>query len=268
MPVSDSDIRNLIPQETIKRVSVGDSLYIVMEPARKGGGKSFYGYIYFPPGGGGKRVQVCIGRYGKGPGKWSLKQARDEWVRIRAWSLETGRDPRELKKEEKRKVVDQQKAPTLERTAKEFLERSDLKANTLKDYRNMLFNQVIPKFGGATPIKSLSWDAKQPDGKTGRQAVLDFKKEIEGRGSKVQSDKVLGVMRGVFAYAIDQAWMSEPNPAMNPHFVKQPLHQRRQQQQQPQHQCQSQYLRRAPRQGNVLGLLDLGQIGQRQALHW
>ena len=98
MPVFDSDIRNLIPQETIKRVSVGDSLYIVMEPARKGGGKSFYGYIYFPPGGGGKRVQVCIGRYGKGPGKWSLKQARDEWVRIRAWSLETGRDPRELKK--------------------------------------------------------------------------------------------------------------------------------------------------------------------------
>ena len=67
----------------------------------------------------------------------------------------------------------------------------------------MLFNQVIPKFGGATPIKSLSWDAKQPDGKTGRQAVLDFKKEIEGRGSKVQSDKVLGVIRGVFAYAID-----------------------------------------------------------------
>ena len=50
MPVSDSDIRNLIPQETIKRFSVGDSLYIVMEPARKGGGKSFYGYIYFPPG--------------------------------------------------------------------------------------------------------------------------------------------------------------------------------------------------------------------------
>ena len=37
MPVSDSDIRNLVPQETIKRVSVGDSLYIVMEPARKGG---------------------------------------------------------------------------------------------------------------------------------------------------------------------------------------------------------------------------------------
>ena len=53
MPVSDSDIRNLIPQETIKRVSVGDSLYIVMELARKSGGKSFYGYIYFPPGVGG-----------------------------------------------------------------------------------------------------------------------------------------------------------------------------------------------------------------------
>ena len=124
-------------------------------PPEKGAASLSTGTSIFPPGGGGKRVQVCIGRYGKGPGKWSLKQARDEWVRIRAWSLETGRDPRELKKEEKRKVVDQQKAPTLERTAKEFLERSDLKANTLKDYRNMLFNQVIPKFGGTTPIKSL-----------------------------------------------------------------------------------------------------------------
>ena len=60
---------------------------------------------------------------------------------------------------------------------------------------------------------SLSLDAKQPDGKTGLQVVLDFKKEMEGMGSKVQSDKVLGVMRGVLAYAIDQAWMSEPNPA-------------------------------------------------------
>ena len=90
---------------------------------------------------------------------------------------------------------------------------SHLKATTLKDYRNMLFNQIIPKFGAGTPIKNLAWDAKQPDGKTGRQAILDFKKEIEGRGSMVASEKMLGVMRGMFAYSIDQAWMNEPHPA-------------------------------------------------------
>ena len=123
MPVSDSDIRDLIPRETIKRVSVGDSLNIVMEPARKGGGKSFYGYIYFSPGGGGKRVQVCIGRYGKGSGKWSLKQARDEWVRIRAWSLETGRDPRELKKKEAAKKLDFEEAANLRDRVKQLRQK-------------------------------------------------------------------------------------------------------------------------------------------------
>ncbi len=66
----------------------------------------------------------------------------------------------------------------------------------------------------------LSADAKQPDGKTGRQAILDFKKEIEGRGSKVASEKMLGVMRGMFAYSIDQARMNEPNPAQSSRFSK------------------------------------------------
>lgn len=84
----------------------------------------------------------------------------------------------------------------------------------------MLFNQIIPKFGAETPIKNLAWDAKQPDGKTGRQAILDFKKEIEGRGSKVASEKMLGMMRGMFAYSIDQAWMNEPNPAQSSRFSK------------------------------------------------
>ena len=220
MPFTDSEIRALKAGEKMKDFSAGPGLRIRLEPAKKGGGKSFYGYMYFPPGGGGKKVWVCIGPYGKGPGKWTLKDARDEWVRIRTWSQETGKDPRELKKEERAVVVEQQKTPTLERAATEFLERSHLKRTTLKDYRNMLFNQIIPKFGAETPIKNLAWDAKQPDGKTGRQAILDFKKEIEGRGSKVASEKMLGVMRGVFAYSIDQAWMNEPNPAQSSRFSK------------------------------------------------
>ncbi len=141
-------------------------------------------------------------------------------MRLRTWSQETGKDPRALRKEERAVVVEQQKTPTLERAATEFLEMSHLKATTLKDYRNMLFNQIIPKFGAETPIKNLAWDAKQPDGRTGRQAILVFKKEIVGRGSKVASEKMLGVMRGVFAYSIDQAWMNEPNPAQSSRFSK------------------------------------------------
>ena len=77
MPLTDSEIRALKAGEKMKDFSAGPGLRIRLEPAKKGGGKSFYGYIYFPPGGGGKKVWVCIGPYGKGPGKWSLKDVRD-----------------------------------------------------------------------------------------------------------------------------------------------------------------------------------------------
>ena len=73
MPLTDSEIRALKAGEKMKDFSAGPGLRIRLEPAKKGGGKSFYGYMYFPPGGGGKKVWVCIGPYGKvqasGPSK-------------------------------------------------------------------------------------------------------------------------------------------------------------------------------------------------------
>ena len=53
----------------------------------------------------GKQCDVRIGPYGKGVGKWSLKAARDERERIRTWSHERNRDPRELKKEERERPI-------------------------------------------------------------------------------------------------------------------------------------------------------------------
>ena len=86
MPLSDSELRSLEAGPRHKTVSVGNSLYISVYPKQKGGGKSFYGELRHPPGGGGKKVRVCIGPYGRGDGKWSLKDARTEWNRIRSWS--------------------------------------------------------------------------------------------------------------------------------------------------------------------------------------
>ena len=97
MPLSDSEVRSLEAGDKRKVVSAGDSLYIVVYPARRGGGKYFVGRMRHPPGAGAKQVEVQIGPYGKGAGKWSLKKARDEWDRIRAWSKDTGNDPHELK---------------------------------------------------------------------------------------------------------------------------------------------------------------------------
>ena len=121
MPFTDSEVRSLTATDKMQKKSVGDCLYVIVEPARKGGGKSFYGELRHPPGGGGKKVRVCIGPYGRGVGKWSLKDARTEWNRIRSWSLETGRDPRELKKEEKEHLQQWGSGPTFSELVEDFL---------------------------------------------------------------------------------------------------------------------------------------------------
>ena len=53
----------------------------------------------FPLGQSAKEVEVRIGVYGRGAGKWTLLAARKEWERIRDWSREAARDPREAGQE-------------------------------------------------------------------------------------------------------------------------------------------------------------------------
>ena len=112
MPLTDSQVKALKAGPRKQNVSVGDSLIVVIESESRGGGKSFEGRLRFPPGRKGKQVPVRIGVYGKGVGKWSLREAREEWDRIRTWSRQTGRDPRELKKEEQQAQVQESSGPT------------------------------------------------------------------------------------------------------------------------------------------------------------
>ena len=97
MPLSDKEIRDLKPTDKRQKKGVGDSLFVVVESVGRGGGKSFIGRTRFPPGRSGKEVEVRIGVYGRGAGKWTLLAARKEWERIRDWSRESGRDPREAR---------------------------------------------------------------------------------------------------------------------------------------------------------------------------
>ena len=92
MPFSDSQVKAEQAGHRRRNVSVGDSLFLVIESVSRGGGKSFEGRMRFPSGRQGKQVPVRIGVYGKGVGKWSLKEARDEWDRIRSWSKQHGKD--------------------------------------------------------------------------------------------------------------------------------------------------------------------------------
>ena len=204
MPASDSDLRALQPRERKYKFSCGNALFVEVYP---GGGKYFVWKYYFPPGRKGQQRWYQIGPYGKGPGKWTLKQARDEQARLDVLR-KAGEDPRLLKSESKRELIKQATNTSLIKAAEGFLERSKNKPSTVKDYRNMLYNQVLPVLGPDTPVNRLEWS------NGGRQQVLSLKESIESRGSLYQSDKCLMVMRGMFDYAIDRGWMQPPNPAM------------------------------------------------------
>ncbi|MCP9926391.1 site-specific integrase [Cyanobium sp. CH-040] len=202
---TDSQVKALKAGSKRQSVGMGDSLYLIIEPVKVGGGKSFEGRTRFPPGRGGTQVSVRIGCYGKGTGKWTLKEARDEWSRIKNWSKETGRDPRDFKKRDQ-PSGETRVNQTLEEVAKSYLSESKIKDSTRKDYQNMLWNQIIPEFGAETPINCFAWDYKHSSGKTGRETVLALYKKVSVR-APVQAKKILMVLRAVFDYAIDQGWM-------------------------------------------------------------
>ena len=204
MPFTDSDLRALEPREKKYRVATGDGLFIEVHPH---GGKYFVWKYRYPPGRGGQQRWHHIGPYGKGSGKWSLKAARDERDRLDQLR-KAGDDPRVLKADAKREVEKKAKVPSLQEVAEDYLNRSRNRSSTVNDYRNMLFNQVLPVLGHHSPVNRFEWYSG------GRQKVLDLKKGIEARGSLYQSDKCLMVMRSMFEHAIDCGWMQPPNPAL------------------------------------------------------
>ena len=107
MSLSDSGLKALVPRDKKYRVSVGDALYTIVYP---NGGKYFVWRYRFPPTRKGQRRDYQIGPYGKGVGKWSLKQAKDEVIRLDQLR-KAGEDPRLLKSEAKREVLQQALTP-------------------------------------------------------------------------------------------------------------------------------------------------------------
>ena len=88
-----------------------------------------------------------------------------------------------MKADAKREVEKKAKVPSLQEVAEDYLNRSWNRPSTVNDYRNMLFNQVLPVLGRHSPVNRFEWYSG------GRQKVLDLKKCIEARGSLYQSDK-------------------------------------------------------------------------------
>lgn len=114
-----------------------------------------------------------IGPYGKGTGKWTLKAARQEWERVRTWSRDTERDPREINRGE-----DKSPSKTLDDAIQGFLDsKRSLKAFTLTNYRRQLENQVTEVIPLSTSLRDLEWD------NGGREKVRELRSHIEQRGS-------------------------------------------------------------------------------------
>ena len=101
-PYSDLQIRQAKAKERRQRLPCGEGLYVIVEPISKAANsKSFIGQIRFPYSRTGKQIEVRIGVYGKGINQYSLKEAREEWLRLKKLSKENNRDPRDIQKEEK-----------------------------------------------------------------------------------------------------------------------------------------------------------------------
>ena len=172
MPYTDLQIKNLPILDKRQKKSVGNSLFVVVESKKKAKNtKSFVGQMRWKN----KQISVRIGVYGTGYNQWSLKDARDEWNRLKTWSKEEGRDPRDLQKEEKRISVDRINNPTLQDAVDGWCKNveNDLAEKTFIDYKNKISNQIIPSLGGNTPLAKLEYH------KGCRDKCLQFKEQIE-----------------------------------------------------------------------------------------
>ena len=120
MSLSDSGLKALVPRDKKYRVSVGDSILIINLKSEwwlyPNGGKYFIWRYRFPPTREGQRLDYQIVPYWKGPGKWTLKQARDEKDRLDQLR-KAGEDPRLLKSEAKREVLQQALTPSVQKAA-------------------------------------------------------------------------------------------------------------------------------------------------------
>ena len=166
-PLNHKQIQALQPTDKRQKKSCGDSLFLVVEPKHKSkNGKSFIGVMRFPPTKDGKQIEVRIGKFGNGLNEWSLKKAKDEWLKIKTLSKEKGIDPRVLRKADQPDFKQGLDTITIGYACDKFYEVNTTYGlskekvwgkSTAADYKNRIYNQILnPSDGGFkrdTPIK-------------------------------------------------------------------------------------------------------------------
>ena len=72
-PSPASQVAAITATDKRQRISCGESLLLIVESEKRGGGKSFVGTTRFPSGRKGKQVDVRIGVFGKKVGQFTSK---------------------------------------------------------------------------------------------------------------------------------------------------------------------------------------------------
>jgi len=158
--IQDTQIRNLKPRDKVYSVSYGGGFYVFVQPT----GKKVCRYVYQRDG---QRKRFHLGDYGRGKNELSLKDILD----IYRDKCGKGADPLgDLQAEQEKASAEKEEVETKQREQNEKKRREDARLRlddaaalfldkfaglrnrkpserTMAEYRNHLYNHIVPKFG-------------------------------------------------------------------------------------------------------------------------
>ena len=183
--LTDSRVRDLKPRPKRYEIWDGNGFGVRISPK---GVKSWVLVYHFE----GRARRVTFGTYPL----MSLHSARVE-LAIAQDRLSRGEDPGQAVVEKNR---EEREAETIKQLAEDFIDKYASKIRSGPEYERALRKDVIPKWGTrkATSIK--------------RRDVADLLDAIVSRGAPIQANRVLGIIKKMFNWAIQRGAL-EFNPA-------------------------------------------------------
>jgi len=205
--ITQKEINEMRGLTTLKKKGCGNGLVIFRDPRAKTGGLYFYGTMGRKIDG--KRVQrdCWIGTEGRGVGCFTQKQAMEQWLLIKQWSVDNNRNPADYVKAVAAKLQEQK---NLQDAVQLFLDKKEnsIKTTTLRNYDNQLKNKVLGLIRPNTSLVDLEWS------NGGRQTVMDAVHNIADGSKWSEANRCQRLLFQVFNCAISQGWMKKgSNPA-------------------------------------------------------
>lgn len=179
MPLTDTQIKNAKPKESMYRLSDGQGLFLQVSPQ---GGK-YWRFRYFYTS---KEKMLALGTYPE----ISLAEARDKRTAARK-DVASGIDPSVKKKEEKRLAVFKANN-TFETVAKEWHDKN--KPRWSPDHADRIWQRLKPNI--LAPL------GKRPIAEIEALEILDALQKVEERGATDLTRRLLQSCNQIFRYAI------------------------------------------------------------------